>query len=428
MNTTIYDFAGIGIGPFNLGLAALCEPIKNIKAIFFDQKKEFNWHGNMQIPGTRMQVSYLADLVTLADPTSRFSYLNYLKDSGGMFQFGINENNYLTRTEYNRYCQWVSRQLDSLQFSHTVTNVEEIQEGFRVECRNIKSNLIQNFIAQNLVVGTGDIPFVPNCTKDFLCASVLHSSNYLPYKSTILENRRITILGAGQSGAEIFYDLLSSIKDTRIELNWITGDDRFYAMEYSKLILEMTSPDYLHYFFSLDKEKKSQILKQQKTLYRGINESLLNSIYDLLYELSSENMLPKIRIMPSCRLKKMTTSSFKGYNLSFLQLEQEKKFHLETDVLILATGYQKAPPQILMHSNININTDSNGNLAVDKHYTVNPARNIYVQNAEMHTHGFNAPDLAMGPYRNSLIINSIAKESIYNTKFKRMFQDFGAFA
>ncbi|MCH5719930.1 lysine N(6)-hydroxylase/L-ornithine N(5)-oxygenase family protein [Niabella hibiscisoli] len=48
--TKIYDIAGIGIGPFNLGLAALTAPVNNLNTIFIEQKSEFNWHEGMLIP------------------------------------------------------------------------------------------------------------------------------------------------------------------------------------------------------------------------------------------------------------------------------------------------------------------------------------------------------------------------------------------
>lgn len=34
-NNSIYDFIGIGIGPFNLGLAALSQPVTGCNALFF---------------------------------------------------------------------------------------------------------------------------------------------------------------------------------------------------------------------------------------------------------------------------------------------------------------------------------------------------------------------------------------------------------
>nr|WP_264550653.1 lysine N(6)-hydroxylase/L-ornithine N(5)-oxygenase family protein [Flavobacterium sp. N2038] len=40
----VYSLIGIGIGPFNLGLAALLEPVDDVSSLFFDQKEQFNWH------------------------------------------------------------------------------------------------------------------------------------------------------------------------------------------------------------------------------------------------------------------------------------------------------------------------------------------------------------------------------------------------
>lgn len=120
---TIYDLAGVGIGPFNLGLAALSHPIADLSCIFLEQKSVFSWHEGMMIPGTTLQVPYLADLVTLADPSSKFSYLNFLRDQNRLLQFGIYDSGYISRTEYNRYCKWVSSKLDSLLFNHHVKDI-----------------------------------------------------------------------------------------------------------------------------------------------------------------------------------------------------------------------------------------------------------------------------------------------------------------
>ena len=49
---SIYDLIGIGIGPFNLGLAALLEKTPELNAVFFEKKGEFNWHEGMLLEGT----------------------------------------------------------------------------------------------------------------------------------------------------------------------------------------------------------------------------------------------------------------------------------------------------------------------------------------------------------------------------------------
>ena len=34
----IYDVIGVGIGPFNLALAALADPLADVSAVFFDAR------------------------------------------------------------------------------------------------------------------------------------------------------------------------------------------------------------------------------------------------------------------------------------------------------------------------------------------------------------------------------------------------------
>ena len=65
----VHDLVGVGIGPFNLGLAALAAPL-DLDAVFLDRADEFRWHPGMMLEGATIQVPFLADLVTMADPTS----------------------------------------------------------------------------------------------------------------------------------------------------------------------------------------------------------------------------------------------------------------------------------------------------------------------------------------------------------------------
>ena len=82
-----YDVIGIGLGPFNLGLAALMDDIDEFEALFFEQQKTFDWHPGMLIEGTDMQVPFIADLVTFANPKSRYTFLNYLHETGRLYKF-----------------------------------------------------------------------------------------------------------------------------------------------------------------------------------------------------------------------------------------------------------------------------------------------------------------------------------------------------
>ena len=71
-----------GSGPFNLGLACLTEPIDELDGLFLEAKPDFDWHSGMLLEGAHLQTPFMSDLVTLADPTSPYSFLNYLKEIG----------------------------------------------------------------------------------------------------------------------------------------------------------------------------------------------------------------------------------------------------------------------------------------------------------------------------------------------------------
>ncbi len=73
-----YDFIGIGIGPFNLSIAALAEGLDGFSSLFLERKPHFSRHPGMMVPDCHMQTSFLKDLVSAVEPTNRHSFLNYL--------------------------------------------------------------------------------------------------------------------------------------------------------------------------------------------------------------------------------------------------------------------------------------------------------------------------------------------------------------
>lgn len=69
----VKDLIGIGIGPFNLSLAAMAKDTGKLDAAFFDANPEFSWHPGMLLPTATMQTYVLQDLVTTVAPRSEFS-------------------------------------------------------------------------------------------------------------------------------------------------------------------------------------------------------------------------------------------------------------------------------------------------------------------------------------------------------------------
>ena len=132
----LWDVIGVGIGPFNLSVAALLDPYRELDVRFFEREKEFQWHPGLLFPEANIQVSYLKDLVTPADPTSRFSFLNFLFVTKRLYRF-INANfSRVTRMEFNQYLRWTCSQLPTLEFNRKVESVSFDGRSLIVELRD----------------------------------------------------------------------------------------------------------------------------------------------------------------------------------------------------------------------------------------------------------------------------------------------------
>ncbi|MFI6035587.1 lysine N(6)-hydroxylase/L-ornithine N(5)-oxygenase family protein [Streptomyces sp. NPDC051315] len=414
-----YDFVGIGLGPFNLGLACLTEPITELDGVFLESKPDFEWHAGMFLDGAHLQTPFMSDLVTLADPTSPYSFLNYLKEKGRLYSFYIRENFYPLRVEYDDYCRWAANKLSSVRFGTTVTEVtyDEADEVYVVRTTDGDA-----YRARRLVLGTGTPPYIPEACQG-LDGDFLHNSRYMSHKAELQKKESITLVGSGQSAAEIYYDLLSEIDVHGYQLNWVTRSPRFFPLEYTKLTLEMTSPEYIDYFRELPEATRYRLTAQQKGLFKGIDGDLINEIFDLLYQKNLGGPVPT-RLLTNSSLNSATYHNG-TYTLSFRQEEQGKDFELSSQGLVLATGYKYAEPEFLKPVRDRLRYDSQGNFDVARNYTIDTTgRGVFLQNAGVHTHSITSPDLGMGAYRNSYIIRELLGSEYYPVEKTIAFQEF----
>ncbi len=426
--STPHDFVAIGLGPFNLGLACLTDPIPDLDGVFLESKPDFDWHSGMLLENSTLQTPFLADLVTLADPTSRFSFLNYLKESGRIYSFYIRGSFYPMRSEYNDYCRWAAAKLDNIHFGQQVVDVEydEDERVYVVYATEPATGSTRVYRGRRLVLGTGTPPHIPEACRD-LGGDATHNSRYLSQKQALQGKDSITVLGSGQSAAEIYYDLLQDIDRYGYELTWISRSPRFFPLEYTKLTLEMTSPEYADYFHSLPAATRDRLVASQKNLYKGISSELVDAIFDLLYVKKLGN---------GCRTRLLTNTALTGaehdedsgeYTLRLRQEEQERDFTLTTRGLVLATGYRYQMPAFLAPITHRIGWDEAGRFDVRRDYCIDTTgQAIFVQNAELHTHGFVAPDLGMAAYRNSCIIREMLGREYYPVERTIAFQEFAA--
>ncbi|MEE1811361.1 lysine N(6)-hydroxylase/L-ornithine N(5)-oxygenase family protein [Streptomyces sp. BE133] len=416
-----HDFIGIGLGPFNLGLACLTEPIDELNGVFLESKPDFEWHSGMFLEGAHLQTPFLSDLVTMADPTSPYSFLNYLKERGRLYSFYIRENFYPLRTEYNDYCRWAAAELSSIRFDETVESLT-YDEGTALY--TVRTAVGSVFRAPRLVLGTGTPPYIPDACQG-LGGDYLHNSRYLEGKAALQAKESITLVGSGQSAAEIYYDLLSEIDVHGYRLNWVTRSPRFFPLEYTKLTLEMTSPEYIDYFHALPEETRYRLESGQKGLFKGIDGELIDAIFDLLYQKNLPGPVPT-RLLTNSSLDSASYEESSGtYTLGLHQEEQGKNYTLTTEGLILATGYRYRPPAFLEDIHDRLRRDSSGRFDVARNYSIDTTgHGVFLQNAGTHTHSITSPDLGMGAYRNAYIIGELLGREYYPVEKSIAFQEF----
>jgi lysine N6-hydroxylase len=424
----VHDFVAVGIGPFNLGLACLAEPL-DIDGVFLEGRPEFDWHPGMMLDDATLQVPFLADLVTMADPTSPYSFLSFLKDTGRLYSFYIRESFYPLRREYNDYCRWAADRLTSLRFGQYVERVEH--DG---TCYAVHTGTGEVFRGHRLVLGVGTSPVVPDVVSPLVDSSTegpgpaesgvaLHTADYLEHRETLRGLASVTVVGSGQSAAEVYADLLDSLAPGQA-LNWVTRSPRFFPMEYTKLTLELTSPEYTAYFQGLPEATREDLLREQKALYKGISSDLVDQIFDRLYEKRVSGGVDTTMVTGSELVAARSDGS--SYLLDLHHTESGQDFALRTDGLVLATGYAAEVPGFVEPIRDRIRWDEHGRFVATSTFAVDlEGTEIFVQNAEEHTHGFVAPDLGMGAHRNATLLAAMLGREVYRVEKRVAFQHFG---
>jgi lysine N6-hydroxylase len=243
------------------------------------------------------------------------------------------------------------------------------------------------------------------------------------HRSELVKKESITVVGSGQSAAEIYHDLLGEIDVHGYRLNWVTRSPRFFPLEYTKLTLEMTSPEYIDYYRELPEATRYRLTAEQKGLFKGIDGDLINEIFDLLYQKNLGGPVPT-RLLTNSSLNSARHENG-TYTLAFRQEEQEKDFEIESQGLVLATGYKYAEPEFLAPVKDRLVYDSQGNFDVSRNYAIDvTGRGVFLQNAGVHTHSITSPDLGMGAYRNSYIVRELLGTEYYPVEKTIAFQEF----
>lgn len=407
-----FDLVGIGIGPFHLSLSALSKKVPELKALFLDLKPEFQWHPELMFNDADMQTSYLKDLVTPVDPTSPHSFLNYLVEHGLFYSFMNTGRKVVTRREFEMYCQWVSQNLeDRLKFNTQIQSVDFDKDHFVIQAKG------ETFKSKNLSIATGLIPRIPEfITPDLLDENVFHAKSST-LKELDLREKRVLIVGGGQTGLEIFRNAISGKWGKVKNIRLVSRRQNLQPLDESPFTNEYFTPGYVKDFYTLEQEHKEPIVKAQKLASDGNTPKYLEMLYNDLYQIKHvQKSELDFKILPCRRLSGLSKND-KGYRARFENTFCHSEEFIEADVIILSTGFCIGAPKILDPIKHLLNFDAENRLVINKNFDLDwkgPKENkIYTLNFSRHRHGIAEPQTSLMAWRSATILNHMTQKDIY---------------
>jgi lysine N6-hydroxylase len=399
-----YDLVGIGLGPANLSTAALAHEQRDIATLFFEAKPTLTWHSGLMLDDARMQTSALKDLVTFADPSSQFGFLNFLHDQGRLHAFMNAEFDAVTRREFLQYLRWVAARLDNVCFGCPVARVRDLGDAFAVDLSSGDS-----VRTRNVAVGVGQRPWTPACARPYLGQSVIHASDYL-HRVDDLPAGRIAIVGGGQSAAEIFLDLTRNRRAKAGSIDWITRRPNLSPLDESPFTNESFTPSYVEHFHRLPDSERRRKVSDQKLASDGISERTLREVRQVLYDVQ---FLDPAANGVSVAVERELVDLQRRQGRFALTLQNVPSRVREThacDAVILATGYTTDVPDVL--SPVQDTFDWDGEWpALDADYAVRRIAGgsgaIFLHNCAQHSHGIADPNLSLVAWRSARILNRV---------------------
>ena len=410
------DLIGVGAGPANLSLASLLTTARergltSITATFFECEATVFWHSLQMFPGSLMQTEFYRDLVTPIDPTSKFSFLNYLKVRARLDQFFCSSTIYPTRREFEDYFRWVAEQIDEVIFGVDVNCVDyDAKKHLFV----VDAGTHGRCAAKHIVLGSGAQPSSGAGRSD----RIVDVSRLLAFTFPELLNR-ILIVGGGQSAAECLGYLLDRFSERPVRIDWVTSETSFRALDTSNFSRETFSTAYAKMFSSLSNEARGTINQEDKSVANGMPPPYAQMLYQRLYRLRyfppSDKACPVVHVQANTEVVE-TREDPTGVSVTARIASTGKTNVAVYDCVILCTGLDDET--ILESSIIGPELRRRLHKIQDRDgYAVTwdgpPDRMIFVQSQNKATHGLGDASFVTAAGRNAAILNSIAGREIY---------------
>lgn len=388
------ELLAIGAGPSNLALAVAIDELAPDElannTLVIERDENVAWQRGMLLPEALSQVSFLKDLVTLRDPRSRFSFVNYLHSIGRLDDF-VNMGSFVPyRVELSCYFEWVADSLSRVRLERGRECVDirpcrsadgdvtgwqvRLADGSTIGCRY-------------LVIGAGRDAHVPEVFAGLDSERVIHSTQYVPRIAALGKDvaHRVVVVGGAQSAAEMFSAVQTDLPLCRPTM--VMRSIGLSTYESSKFTNELYFPSFVDEFFGAKQAARRQLLTEMhRTNYAGLAPGTLDALYRQVYldRLSGRGRLNMITMTD------VSAARHDGDEV-VLELTDRKTGatqELRTDLVLLGTGFVRAMPRMVRDLGEALGLDR---IEITRHYRLvldRPATAAcYLQGVNEATHG-----------------------------------------
>jgi L-ornithine N5-oxygenase len=409
------ELLAIGAGPSNLALAVGLEELAPGLArdtLVIDRDQEVSWQRGMLMPEVQSNVTFLKDLVTMRDPRSKFTFLNYLHSTGRLHLFANLSTFTPYRQEVANYLKWAAENLSLVRLELGVECVDlrptwtaGTISGWQAELGN--GDTVRS---RYLSLAIGRDPRIPEPLRNVKNEHLIHSSEYRQRIGALRKDLpyRVVVVGAGQSAGEMYCSVLSDLPECRPTL--VMRSIGFNYYETSKFNNELYYPSFTDVFHASVPEARRQILAQMRhTNYAGLAPDTIEWLYRQFY---LDRLFNRFRLQ-MINMHDVTAASDDGDEvvLELTDWRNGATQELRADLVLLGTGFAPEMPRMVRRL-----ADSIGltQIEVTRDYRLiidRPSRAAcYLQGVNEATHGIADSLMSVLAYRANEIIQDILLE------------------
>ncbi|GAA0495224.1 SidA/IucD/PvdA family monooxygenase [Streptomyces olivaceiscleroticus] len=419
-----YDLIGVGFGPSNLALAIAAEELDSERTcLFFERSPRLRWHPGMLIEGSRMQISFLKDLVSLRNPASPYTFLQYTKAKNRLERF-VNLGEFRpTRLEYQDYLEWVAEFFaDRVRYGTEVTKVspvrrpgEDVHRLFRVTARDVGTGRTTVRYAANVVHAAGGRPRLP---LGGVCDSpaVVHSSAFLPRFPDHFADRsrhyEFGVAGDGQSAGEIAAYLMRGYPDSRVHL-FLSGQ-ALRGTDNSPFVNEQFFLAHANSFYAKSRPERMALRAELRNTNYGVVEAgFLDDLYRMAYE-DEVRGARRLIVHPATKVTAVRDGDG-GPRVAITDRLSGEDGEIPCDGVVLATGYSRALDESMLGDLVPFLHTEGEDLVLSPDYRVSTSAELaggfYVQGYGEQSFGLGDTLLSLLPYRSRQIFTDICKQT-----------------